>query len=122
MGHGARKYLTSSAHEVADVLGRVEIPGLGVLATIGTEVEVGAGNIIKISQAAAADPGATPLYVAFGDTGLPAPTGSTNEISVVLWPADSTFSGETVTVHYVIATGDFVRASANVLQVEVIKI
>ncbi len=91
--YNIRKFLSKSKVDIAQSVGGLDFPGINIPVTISTEREVGENNIVKIVVTTAG-------RVAFGATGLAAPTGAVDEVSCYL----------DVGTHYVYATGDYIRS------------
>jgi len=114
-----RSLLSKQKVDVAQALGGIEVPGTVISATITTARLVGQGNIVRLTVAAAVVPAA--IYVAFGDSTLAAPSGAAGENSILLSGNDSAVNSESK-VFYILATGDYIRASAIVNHAEVIEV
>lgn len=101
-----RKLLTKNVQEVAQALVSVKVPGEVITDDISTAgVEVGEGNILKIEVSA-------DTYVAFSDES------TIGAVSAATSPAVKLTAGE----HYVVCACKYVRASANGVRVELLKL
>lgn len=96
--------------DIAQSLNGVEACGEVVSATLTTAVQVGEGNVIRITVAAGAA-----MHLAFGPSTIPAVTAATS-------PAIRLPSSAAEAVYYVISTDDFIRADVAATRVEVIKV
>jgi len=96
--YNIRKFLSKSKVDVAQSVGGLEFPGRVASAAIGTAQEVGEGNIIRIVVTTAG-------RIAFGDSGMSAPSGAVDEVSLSL----------PIGIHYVFATGDYIRSDGTLV-------
>lgn len=94
--------------DIAQSLNGVEACGRVASATLTAAVEVGSGNIIRITVAAGAA-----MHLAFGVAAMPAVTATTSP--AIRLPVDAAEA-----VYYVISTDDFIRADVVATRVEVI--
>ena len=107
----ARKYITRSMIDVAWTVDGAHVPGEVADNDITTAVEVGAGNLCRITVAAGAA-----VIVAFGDSGVATPSGAVSEVSL-RFPNLATEK-----VYYVLATGDYIRGTVALTHLEVIRV
>ena len=101
-----RKYITNNVADIAETLQTVRIAGKVITDNISSAaVKVGSTNILKLHVSA-------DTYVAFSDD--PA----FGAVSVTTTPAVLLPAG----MHYVICTGEYVRASANPTRIELLQV
>ena len=110
MAHNIKKYLSKSVVDVAQSTEGLEIGGRVASATLTTAVQVGVGNIVRVTVAAGAA-----MHVAFGDSTIVAVTATTS-------PATRLPVVAAEAVYYLLATGDYIRADVVATRVEVIEI
>jgi len=103
-----RKYLTKNMVDLAQSLNGVEACGDVVSPTLTSAVEVGSGNIIRITVAAGAA-----MHLTFGPSAMVATTATTSP--AIRLPEDAAEA-----VHYVISTDEYIRADVVATRVEVI--
>jgi hypothetical protein len=109
MAQNIRKYLTKSVVDIAQATQGLDLCGRVASATLTTAVEVGAGNIVRITVTAGAA-----MHVAFGDATIAAVTAATS-------PALRLPNSAVEVVYYVLAMDDFIRADVAATRVEVIE-
>ena len=100
--YNIRKFLSKSKVDIAQSVGGLDFPGININKVLTTEQEVGKDNIVKIVVTTAG-------RVAFGKTGIAAPSGALDEVSCYL----------DVGTHYVYATEDFLRGDATIVAASV---
>ena len=106
MADKLRKFLTNNIVDISEALQSLKCPAKVVTDNISTAaVLIGKGNIIKIHVAA-------DTYVAFSDDS------AFGTVSATTTPAVLLNAG----MHYVVCTGDYVRASANATRLELLEI
>jgi len=88
--YNIRKFLSKSKVDIAQSVGGLDFPGINISTTLTAEQEVGKDNMVKLVVTTAG-------RVAFGKTGVGAPSGAADEVSCYL----------DVGTHYVYATEDF---------------
>ena len=110
MVQNIRKHLTKNIVDVAQSIPGLDIGGKVVSATLTSAVEVGIGNIVRITVVAAAA-----MHLAFGNSAIAAVTATTTP--ALRLPVDAAEA-----VYYVLATDNFIRADVVAARVEVIEI
>jgi hypothetical protein len=106
MADKVKKFLTNNILDISEALQGLKLPGKLVTANISTAaVKVGKNNIIKVHVAA-------DTYMAFSDDA------AFGAVSVTTDPGLLLNAG----MHYVICTGEYVRASANPSRIELLEI
>lgn len=94
--------------DIAQSLNGVEACGAVVSPTLTAAVEVGSGNIVRVTVAAGAA-----MHIAFGPVGMAAVSAATS-------PALRLPVSAAETVYYIISTDDYVRADVVATRVEII--
>ena len=110
MAQNIRKHLTKNLVDVAQSIPGLDIGGKVVSATLTTAVEVGIGNVVRITVVAAAA-----MHLAFGNSAIAAVTSTTT-------PATRLPNSAVEVVYYVLATDTHIRADVVATRVEVIEI
>lgn len=107
-----RKYLTNNMVDAAQsISGGINITGKVISNAINTAAFIGMGNLVRITVTAGA-----PMFIAFGDSSITAPSGAISEISIRL-PNSAVEE-----VYYILATNDYIRANIAATHVEVITV
>lgn len=103
-----KKYITMNIVDISQGLQSIHTVGTPILVDISAGwVHVGIGNIVRVVVAAN-------TYIAFDDADL----GAGVAVSATSNPSVMVVTGE----HYVIASGDWIRASANPTRVEILAV
>lgn len=101
-----RKFLTKNAVDIAQALSAIKYPGIVLSVDLTTAgIKVGASNVVKIHVTA-------DTYIAFSDDA------AIGVVSVTTSPAVLLPAG----MHYVLCSGDYIRASTNPTRIELLKV